>query len=423
MIKYSLIEIYTSEDMHWNHKPLYLAIIELVRTQKTTARCIVTRAMEGCYENGEVATSRFEVWSLRMPLKIEILLPETELALIVPALREMVTDGIVTVRETNCISHRSEKHLIPRHLIVRDIMTKDPVTVKPETPISEIISIFVSKGFYSVPVVNDENIPVGIITETDLIKKAKLPIRLGLLAHFEDKINGLLANYEKTTAKEIMSAPVHSISQDEYLTNAVDLLLKYNIKRLLIVTGNGLLSGILTIYDIFQTVSEHAPDSSVLQKYIDLVNVKTVEDLVITNCPKVSPETIIEEIVRIIDASPLQRVAVVDTTGKLLGLIFDHDLLTLFSEHKETIWDHLLSAISFTEIGRIHKEKIRLHHLKVASEIMRRDLVTVESKAPVDCAIRLISEKNIRFLPVIDKDGVFKGVISREALLMANCCM
>jgi CBS domain-containing protein len=358
LIKYSLIEIYTSEDMHWKNKPLHLAIIEMVRNQKAAARCIVTRGMEGCYENGEIASSRFEVWSLRMPLKIEIILPETELAPILSHLKEMVTDGVVTVRESNCISHRSEKHLIPRNLIVKDVMSGEPIAAKPDSSISDIIRLFISKGFNSIPIVNEENKPIGIITETDLIKKANLPIRLGLLSHFEDKINDLLSNYGKLTAQEIMSTPLHSISEDEYLAKAVDMLLKYNIKRLPVVAKNGFLNGILTIYDIFQTVSEHVPDTRNIQKHIDLANVKVVEDVVITECPKVLSDTAIEEVLKIIDGSPLHSVAVVNSTGKLLGLIFDHDLLTLFSEHKDTIWDHLLSAISFTEIGRMHKDKI-----------------------------------------------------------------
>jgi CBS domain-containing protein len=420
MIKYSLIEIYTSEDIHWGNKPLHLAIVDLVKNLKAAARCIVMRGKEGCYENGEVASSQFEVWSIRMPLKIEIILPDVELSRILPHLQDMVTDGVVTVREVHCTSHRSEKHLIPRHLIVRDVMTEKPLAAKPDSSISEIIRLFISKGFNSIPVVNDKNEPVGIITETDLIKKANLPVRLGLLSHFEDKIEGLLANYGKMTAKEIMSIPVHCISEDEYLVKAVDTLLKYNIKRLPVVAKTGSMNGILTICDIFRSVSVNVPDSRDMQKHIDLANVKVVADIVLTDCPKVLPETTIENVVRIIDASSFQRVAVVDSAEVLLGLIFDYDLLALFAEYTDTIWDHLLSAISFTEIGRIHKEKIRLHHLKTAAEILRKDIITVQFDAPVDFAVRLISENKIRFLPVVDNNGIFKGLISREVLLLAK---
>jgi CBS domain-containing protein len=421
MTNYSIIEIYTSEDIHWKGKSLYLAIIDVVRNLKIAARCIVTRALEGCFENGEIASSRFEVWSVRMPLKIEVLLPANELDLILPDLKTMVVDGIITVREMNVVSHRTAKHLIPRHLYVKDVMTKNPITAKQDSSISEIIQVFTIKGLYSAPIVDNRNVPVGILTETDLIKKAHMPVRLGLLSHFESKVHELLPDFEKMTTREIMSSPVHVISEDEHLTKAVDVLLKYNIKRLPVVTRDGTLSGILSIYDILQAITEHSPKTTMLVKHIDLTNAKSVADVLISDCPVVSPDTAIEDVVRCIDVSPLQRVAVVDSAGKLLGLIFDHDLLSLFSDYKDAIWDHLLSAISFTEIGRIHKEKIRTFHLKCASEIMRKENITVLIDAPVEVAVRLISENKIRFLPVVDNEGVFKGVISREALMQADC--
>ena len=419
MIKYSLIEIYTSEEIHWKGKPLNLAIIEIVSNLKIAARCIATRALEGCYENGEIASSRFEVWSARMPLKIEVLLPENELNSLLPSLRTMVSDGIITVRDANVISHRTERHLIPRHLLVRDVMTKNPITARPDLSINEILRIFIVNNLYSIPIVNENDVPIGMITETDLVKKAHLPIRLGLLSHFEDRIHELQPELKKIITKEIMSTPVHQITEDEYLQKAIELLLKYNIKRLPVVTTTGTICGILSIYDIFQAVTEHCSPRETLEKHIEITNAKFVSDVMTTDCPTVSPDTAIEDLARCIDTSPIQRIAVIDSAGKLLGLIFDHDLLTFFSEYNDTIWDHLLSAISFTEIGRLHEEKIRLHHRRFASDIMRKEIITVQVDAPVDDAVRLISDNKIRFLPVVDKNGIFKGVISREAILTA----
>ncbi len=420
MIKYSLIEIYTSEDIHWKGKPLYFAIMEAVRNLKTAARCIITRSLEGCYENGEIASSRFEILSIRLPLKIEVLLPEAEIEKILPSLKTMVTDGIITVRDANVISYRTEKHLIPRYLYVRDIMTKNPVSAKPDAPISKIIWLLIEKELCSIPIVNEHNEPIGIITETDLIKKVNLPLRLGFLSHFNHRIHELQSDYDKIVTKEIMSTPVYSIPEDEYLVKAVDLLLRYNIKRLLVVNKDGNLSGILSISDIFRAVTVCHIENTALLKHIEFSNVKIVSDVMFSNCPKVFANAPIEDVIQCIDTSPLQRVAVVDSSEKLVGMIYDHDLLNLLSEHKDTIWDHLLGAISFTEIGRLHKDKIRHLHAENASDIMRKDIIAVPVDAPVDIAIRLISENDINYLPVIDRDGVFKGVISREALLRST---
>ena len=48
---------------------------------------------------------------------------------------------------------------------------------------------------------------------------------------------------------------------------------------------------------------------------------------------------------------------------------------------------------------------------------MKTDLVTIGESAGIDEAISLMTEHNIKRLPVVDDQGLFKGMISREALL------
>lgn len=54
---------------------------------------------------------------------------------------------------------------------VKDVMRKDYITVDPHTPILEILADFLHHDLYAVPVINDKQNTVGILTRTD-IKKA-----------------------------------------------------------------------------------------------------------------------------------------------------------------------------------------------------------------------------------------------------------
>lgn len=65
-----------------------------------------------------------------MPLRIDIVLPASEADRILPAVQEMVADGIVSVTDLHVVSHKTQKHLIPRHLRVRDVMTASPKSVR-----------------------------------------------------------------------------------------------------------------------------------------------------------------------------------------------------------------------------------------------------------------------------------------------------
>jgi CBS domain-containing protein len=74
-------------------------------------------------------------------------------------------------------------------------------------------------------------------------------------------------------------------------------------------------------------------------------------------------------------------------------------------------------AFTFSEVGRKHKELIEHIKAKTASEIMKKNIITINEEAAVDDAIRFMTEKGLKRLPVVDGNGVFKGMISRDSVL------
>ena len=109
--------------------------------------------------------------------------------------------------------------------------------------------------------------------------------------------------------------------------------------------------------------------------------------------------------------------AVINQQGDFLGLISDRDLLVAFSEHHQGIWDYFVSKIPFTERGRRHQELQKYLQAKTAGEVMKTDIITIKEDAPINEAIRLMLERSIKRLPVLDAQGKFKGMVSREAVL------
>ena len=180
-LKYSVIEIYTNEEARFAGKPLQDAIIEYIRGLKIAARCIVTRGIGGSYENGEIATQNILVLSFNMPLKIEIVLPSPELTVVLSTIEKMVGEGLVALREMDIVAHKTHRRLLPKEFKVRDIMTPSPKTVTPATALDAVAKLLLSSIFSGVPVVDDSNHPVGVITQGDLVYRAGIPMRLGLL--------------------------------------------------------------------------------------------------------------------------------------------------------------------------------------------------------------------------------------------------
>lgn len=421
-LKYSVIEVYTSEEARWQKAPVWNAIVDHVRRCGIAARCMVTRGTAGCYENGEVATSSIEILSFNMPVKVDVILPEAELEAVLPGIEQMVTDGIVLVEERSVHVHRTRKRLIPRQLRVKDAMTASPQTVREDTPVSEVIRLLLSHGFNAVPVVDAAGRPVGIITQGDLIARAGMPVRLGLLAQFEARqVEDYLEAIASRKAGEIMTRPVRTVQEDNPLSSAVDLMLKQGLKRLPVVNAEGLLTGILARADVFRVITSAAPDwRAIREQQVAVGNVTTVGGIMRRDTHTVLPDTPIEDVVRVIDTDDIQRVAVVDEQGRFLGMIFDSALFALFSGHQEGLWEHLMRRLPFTEIARKHKELMLRGGARTASDAMETDITTVRETTPTEDAIRLMVEKGIKRLPVVDEQGLFKGMVSRDSVLRAG---
>lgn len=419
MLQYKIIEVFTSEEVRWKGKSLGDAIVAYIRDLKIAARCMVMRAMDGCYESGEIATGRLEILSYNMPLKIVIVLPASEFERVLPQVEAMVTDGIVAVQNIEVVAHKTRGRLLPRHTRVKDIMTPNPKKVYASTPLHEVVRLLLSSIFTGAPVVDARDRPIGILTQTDLIRRAGLPLRLGLLAECDStRMSSLLEPLAHKKAQDAMTQPVVCIGEDKEAVEAVRLMMEKQLKRLPVLDADGKLVGMLSRLDLFRAVMKESPDwKSFTEKRVCVDNLRFVSDIMRRDTHTVSPETPVEEVIGIIDSNDIQRVAVVDREGHFLGLISDRNLLAVFSETHEGIWDYFVSRIPLTEKGRRHRELREILRARTASEVMNSTITTVREETALDEAIRLMAEKGFKRLPVLDSQGKFKGMISRDALL------
>ena len=420
MLDYNAIEIFTSEEARYRKKPVTDAVMQYIKDLKIAARCIVTRGIAGCYENGEVATGRVVVLSFNMPVRIYIVLPAAETDRVLDGLNGIVTDGIVALHQLNVLSHRTRSAFFPRQLMVRDVMTRNPESVTADTPLSDAARLLLSSIFTGLPVLDKRNRPMGVVTQGDLIRKGGLPLRLGLLAESDrNRLESVLSRLASRNVADAMTVPAVMIAEDRPLAEAVELMLAKGVKRLPVVDKARSLTGMLSRLDVFRTVMREAPDWYAFNaQHVEVAQLKRVGDILRRDVHTVSPETPLNEVIRLIDDNDIQRVAVVDAEGKLLGLISDRDLLRYFKPEQEGFW-HLLAK------GRhpSEQEACRTGNLQqclseaTAGAAMTAELATAREETLIEEAISLMIDKGIKRLPVVDGDGRFKGMISRDSLL------
>ena len=104
-------------------------------------------------------------------------------------------------------------------ILVRDLMRKNPYTVAESASIQDTARIMNDKKVSSLVILDENNNPVGLVTERDLVRKVC--------------INDLPTN--RVTNKEIMSSPLITIDSESPASMATDLMLKNNVRHLLVI--------------------------------------------------------------------------------------------------------------------------------------------------------------------------------------------
>lgn len=418
-LDYRVIEVYTSEEAKHGSRPVADSVIDLVKGLKIAARCAVFLGRAGYYESGEIACQSLLSISYNMPVKIEIVVPAGELDGLLPQVEAMVADGIVAVRELSVRSYRTRHQLLPRQVRVKDIMTRAPTTVHPSTPLSEVADRLLGAVFGSVPVVDAAGRPVGIITQGDLIYKAGMPLRIGLVAASQPgRKEQVMRSLADRTADAVMTRNPVCLSEDGLVTDAVDIMMQKQLKRFPVLNEDGLLTGILSRLDVFQTIAREAPDWSALtRRSVAVENIRYVSDIMRRETQTVGPEMPVEEVIRVITGDDIQRVAVVDAGGEFLGMISDRDLLDVFSGRGLGFWEYLACRLGTRRHQSCRGELRKTLKEKTAADVMLTELVIVGESTSIEDAVRLMIEQRLKRLPVVDAEGRYRGMISRDALL------
>lgn len=146
----------------------------------------------------------------------------------------------------------------------KDLMTRDIVVVHPDTPAREIARLLLDRGISAVPVVDSSGAPVGMVSEGDLIGRTETDRDrrrdwwLALLAEGHPLNAEFLASLAPETAKDLMAAPVISISEDTDAAEVARLLVAYRIKRLPVVR-EGRIVGIVSRADLLKALVSEVP--------------------------------------------------------------------------------------------------------------------------------------------------------------------
>jgi CBS domain-containing protein len=115
---------------------------------------------------------------------------------------------------------------------VADVMTQRPRAVTPQTPLTEVAEVMETEDVGAVPLVDGDRL-VGIVTDRDIVVRA--------IAKGKDP-RGM-------PASEVSSRELLTVSPDDDLSDALNVMAQYQVRRLA-VTEDDRLVGVVSQADV-----------------------------------------------------------------------------------------------------------------------------------------------------------------------------
>jgi PII-like signaling protein len=102
------VTIYVNEDTQYRLGPLYEAIVDFL-LHKGVAGATATRAMEGFGAHQRLHTPKVEALAEHLPIRVEFVEMADKVDELLPALYEMVSDGLIEVQDTTVVKAASKE--------------------------------------------------------------------------------------------------------------------------------------------------------------------------------------------------------------------------------------------------------------------------------------------------------------------------
>ena len=282
-----------------------------------------------------------------------------------------------------------------------DIMTlakREVISVPPTTSIKEAAEKMVNHKFRRLPVADPGSDKLlGIVTATDILNFLGGGEKFNIMEEKHED-NFLAAINEPI--RQIMTKDVNFMTHKNSIVECVERMIDYNVGALPIVDNdnNRKLMGIITERDFALAMAGVLTD-------------EIVEDFMTKKVITTTPGTPIEGSSKIMFRNRLRRIPVIgkeektkQSKEKLVGIITSSDLLKFFGDSK------LFTKMESNSGLDILNTKI--------SEIMEKEVFTVEPLTRLGDLCELLNEKNIGGVPVVKNNEVL-GIITESDVLKA----
>lgn len=273
---------------------------------------------------------------------------------------------------------------------IEEVMNPEVVVMHENEQVGHARNLMLKHGFSRIVIVNEEESPVGIVTEKDLTRKMR-----GNGPKWRRR------PIDKISIRRVMSEDLKTIGPEQDVKDAVELMIKEDISSLPVVDDDGL-AGILTKTDIMKFY---------IQKLAGRWN---VEDLMTSNVVTVNENHSIAHVISVMEEHNIGKLVVM-RDNEPVGIITPENVSFANVEDPET-------GVSVEKIYFIRntdgkeKKNVRMVSMVTAGDIMANDIMKIEKNEDAAKAAELMLDNDISGLPVIENKELV-GIITKTDII------
>lgn len=272
-------------------------------------------------------------------------------------------------------------------ITVNELMSRNVFTAERSQKILEVRKIMLEQKISRVVIVNQKGKPVGIITDKDILRYAT------------KDTSG--RDLDDLRAEELMSHPIITIEESVSVQKASKKMLEIGTSSLVVVDEDENLVGIITKTDLCAYIA-----LSMRGRYL-------VEQFMSKPPIIIKPSQTIAYAAYLMEMNKISRLIVVD--GNIEGILTLSDMVGI-SPFISKMKTSTSSSVVIEKGMIVPREYI---HLLTVGDFMTRHPVTIEAKADLADAAKLMLMHRISGLPVVDKKRKLVGVITKTDLIKA----
>ena len=147
------------------------------------------------------------------------------------------------------------QHAVERLSSVKagDVMVTEVVSVTRKTPLDQVAAVMARHGISGVPVVEDGERVVGVISEKDFLTRMgeqDTETFMGVVAECLKGLGCVAVSIRGQNAEDIMTSPAVTVNEETSIREIANLLTEKNINRVPVINRKGRLVGIISRADI-----------------------------------------------------------------------------------------------------------------------------------------------------------------------------